>query len=344
MFLNTKETALKQIQDYNFIGKRSSYFKKYVYFICCKCNQVKEKRLYPEKDNFGLDFICRECRYKQTSLDKYGVSNPTKTKQVHDKMVNTCIERYGVENPSYSEQVIEKIKQNNKASLDTTKEKRKQTNLHKYGVEFAQSADCVKQKAAETNMKRYGVKAPCQNYDILKKCFKNIKYDNIYFDSSWEVAYYIWCKRQGKDIKRNTKMYKLSNGTYCNPDFLVDNQLIEIKGDHLKKSQNYKYKKEFYEKNNVKVLSYDDLYYIFKEVYSEMKEKGLPLPKLQSKRGIIEISSIDEIEEYKHKNVKFLYVCTNCKKMNITGYEILKHFNNLLCKSCRKESASNTEG
>lgn len=164
---------------------------------------------------------------------------------------------------------------------------------------------------------------------------KKIKWDNIYFDSSWEVAYYIWCKKHDIDIERNYQMFELSNGRKCCPDFIVNGQLVEIKGDHLKKNENYKYKQKFYTKNNIKVLSYDDLLPIFKEVYSILIENNLPLPRIRTKRKIHSISSIDEIEQYKNENCKIQYVCTECGAMNITGYKILKHFNNLLCKKCR---------
>lgn len=255
--------------------------KKYIFYKCEKCGCIKEKRLYPEKDNFGLDFICRECRYKETCLEKYGVDNPSKTEENKNKYEQTCLEKYGVNNASKNDEVKEKIKKNNKANNESTRWKYKQTCLERYGVDNAAKADCVKKKTEETNIKKYGVKAPCQNYNVLKKVFKRVKYDGEYFDSTWEVAYWIWCKQNNKDIKRNKKMYKLKNGKYCHPDFIVNKQLVEIKGDFLKKQESYKYKQMFYEENNVLVLSYNDLIPIFKEVYDYMKSENLPLPRLK---------------------------------------------------------------
>lgn len=58
-------------------------------------------------------------------------------------------------------------------------------------------------------------------------------YMGIYCDSSWELAYVIFCIEHNKNIKRNTeKRYYVYNNkllVYI-PDFIVDGKLIEIKG------------------------------------------------------------------------------------------------------------------
>lgn len=58
-------------------------------------------------------------------------------------------------------------------------------------------------------------------------------YKGIWCDSSWELAFVIWCLDGGKDIKRNAQAFpymiqdKVRN---YYPDFLVDGELVEIKG------------------------------------------------------------------------------------------------------------------
>lgn len=339
-YINTKESYFNNISDFPEVSV-GKLLKKFFYYKCNECGIVKSKRIYSENRKIKVDFTCRECKYKNTSKERYGTDNPAKSEKIKEITKKNNLEKYGVDNP---------------AKLESIKEKAKEVNLKKYGAEYHHKfgseefkKDCiriygvdnpaksekVKEKIKETNLKKYSTAAPCQNYEVLKKCFKNIFYDNVYFDSSWEVAYWIWCKNHNKDIKRNTQMYDLSNGTKCLPDFIVDGKIVEIKGDHLKNQKSYKYKFEFYKKNNVTVLSYDDLLPIFKEVYQEMKDKNLPLPRIDSKRDVFFINDISEIEQYKNKNCKIQYVCTNCGTMNITGYKILKHFNNLLCKKCR---------
>ena len=171
-----------------------------------------------------------------------------------------------------------------------------------------------------------------------KVAWKNIFYDNEYFDSSWELAYWIWCKNHKLAIARNHQGFLLSNGSYFYPDFIVDGNLIEIKGDHLKKIESFKYKLDFCKKNNIKILSYDDLLPIFKEVYQFMKDNDLPLPRIKTKRAINEITDISQLDQYKNKNCKIQYNCSCCGMLVITSYQITKHFGNLKCKKCRKQN------
>ena len=58
-------------------------------------------------------------------------------------------------------------------------------------------------------------------------------YKGIFCDSSWELAYVIYCIDHQIDIKRNTTkltyIWKEKTRTYI-PDFLVNGNLVEIKG------------------------------------------------------------------------------------------------------------------
>lgn len=58
-------------------------------------------------------------------------------------------------------------------------------------------------------------------------------YQNFFCDSSWELAYVIYCLDHNISIKRNTEKRKYEwNGKIKNyiPDFIVNNELVEIKG------------------------------------------------------------------------------------------------------------------
>lgn len=74
-----------------------------------------------------------------------------------EKRKKTNLKRYGAENPFASEEIKEKIKSDI---------------FEKHGVEYTAQLDSTKKKIEETNMKRYGVKAPLQNKDILEKLQK----------------------------------------------------------------------------------------------------------------------------------------------------------------------------
>ena len=89
-------------------------------------------------------------------------------------------------------------------------------------------------------------------------------YNGIYCDSSWELAYVIYCLDHSILIKRNTEKRQYNwQGKIKNyiPDFIVENEIIEIKG--------YK-TEEWMAKHNcnpdIKVLYESDLETVFKYV------------------------------------------------------------------------------
>lgn len=58
-------------------------------------------------------------------------------------------------------------------------------------------------------------------------------YKGFFCDSSWELAYVVYCLDHNVDIKRNTERRQYAwNDKIMNyiPDFIVDGKLIEIKG------------------------------------------------------------------------------------------------------------------
>ena len=67
---------------------------------------------------------------KQTSLEKYGVTNAFKCEEVREKYKQTCFKKYGVEHPFQSKEILEK---------------RKRGWLEKYGVEHISQSKEYKQ-------------------------------------------------------------------------------------------------------------------------------------------------------------------------------------------------------
>ena len=116
--------------------------------------------------------------------------------------------------------------------------------------------------------------------------FRKYLYNNIRFDSSWELIYYIYCKDHNINIKRcedEHYEYFYNNKKYLYyPDFIVNGEFIDIKGDHylnddgslrkVYKNQNLDKLKCKYKcmiDNNVKLLSSEDL----KKEFEYCKEK-----------------------------------------------------------------------
>lgn len=114
---------------------------------CIHCG----KQLKPKDVLLGHKFCCHYCQTqsdqrreaaKKTNLEKYGVDNPAKAKQVLDKRKQTCLEKYGAES------VVQ---------ADFFKEKSKQTLMEHYGVDAPFKSKQIKQKATQTVIDRYGV-------------------------------------------------------------------------------------------------------------------------------------------------------------------------------------------
>lgn len=115
---------------------------------------------------------------------------------------------------------------------------------------------CSKKKTCQ---EKYGVDNYAQSKLFHKKAKKNISYDGLYFDSSWELIFYKYHKAVGSDIVRNPISIEYYVGDKKHlyfPDFSVNGILYEIKGDHFldkdgilinpfDESQNEKYQAKF---------------------------------------------------------------------------------------------------
>ena len=210
-------------------------------------NRIKEDGMLEKYGNINPALVqgLREKTIK-TNLERYGVENPMQAKEIQDKAKQTNLEKYGVENGGGSRQAQEKIKK---------------TNLERYGVENSFQADIVKEKIKQTLFDRYGV------YHALASRYK---YQEQYFDSFPELCFYMYYIENNIGIIREpVELNFIFEGKLVHyyPDFLVNNQLIEIKGDQFLTEDGswcnpfdhsldalFKTKYECAIKNNVKIL------------------------------------------------------------------------------------------
>lgn len=208
-------------------------------------------------------------RRKQTCLEKYGVSHPWASEDVKQARKNKLLETYNVDNVSQLESVKDKKKQtslehfgaehhlqspefvneyrnvnNEKFGVDfpflkpEAIVKRKQTCLEKYGSENPSTSEIVKKRKEATCLEHYGVKYYAQSKEASKNRRQLYNYDGQNFDSKPELAFYIWCKDHGKNISRNVEGIKYTvpeddREHYYFPDFNVDGELYEIKGNQF---------------------------------------------------------------------------------------------------------------
>lgn len=176
----------------------------------CKCGCGKEvtsknpKVVFISGHNMKGCKMSKECieKRKITSMIRYGTDNPSKNKEIINKIKTVLINKniedpqrqerinekrrktvneiYGVDFVTQIEDVKNKIKETSLTRYGVTnilasKEFReiiKQKNLVKYGVEYTAQLESVKQKCREKWLKHYGVDNPSKCKKILEKIKK----------------------------------------------------------------------------------------------------------------------------------------------------------------------------
>ena len=217
--------------------------------------------LYQVSDGSIKNWLRQYGITKDRSLSKQNLSKtllkrtPEQIASQQAKAKATSLERYGDENYRNPAKNIETNKNNHGGVyVSTNSPGYKQTLINKYGSLEAAYADMHEktsktkelrygnknynnpEKTAETNMQKYGVKAPAQNKEIFSKINKPYYYEGEKFNSSWELAYYIYCKDNNINIEHEPETLPYTVGDniyYYIPDFKIGDQLIEIKGDHF---------------------------------------------------------------------------------------------------------------
>lgn len=231
-------------------------------FVCENCGRevVVDKKYYTVN-------LCRACKISKTKKE----FSLEKKKEILSKREKTSLQRYGVKNPGASDKAKNSQKQTmikNYGSVENAykcfQEKRANTLLDKYGVDNNAKRPEVKEKTKQTLIKKYGSikeayrkrkesiqSAMMEHYGVTTNLvfvkFKKYAYDNTFFDSSWELAYYIWLKDSNIDFEYHTNRIEYigddNEKHFYYPDFIVNGRIIEIKGDHFFNENNEPYDK-----------------------------------------------------------------------------------------------------
>ena len=173
--------------------------KKHGLFITTGYALVKNKACCPFciKEQYKL----REELKKKIFLEKYGVDNPMKDKNVKNKLKESMFNKYGVDNA---------------AKLDSVQEKRKNTMIDKYGATSYIGSDEGKAHIEKINMERYGSKNFMQSnarFNVLanmkeKRIATSLKKYGADHYSKSDEAKKLRFKRKVKEIET-----KKQNGT-----------------------------------------------------------------------------------------------------------------------------------
>ena len=260
---------------------------------CIKANDIRKSKelIYSSVANtnierYGVANVLQaeevKQKIKQTCLAVYGVDNPAKAECTKQKAEKTCLERYGVAHTTVVPEFRAKMKQTNLEryggasafSSQQVRDKSAATNLKKYGIKYQFDRPEIRAQIEQTNLSRYGVINPFQMSDFKNKAWKKYIYNGIRFDSTWELALYIFAIDHGEPIVREPKRFKYTvaeKDHYYTPDFLYKDEFVDVKGTHLIKDgfiidpyghlseQELSAKNDCIIKNNIKLMTRKDI-------------------------------------------------------------------------------------
>ena len=221
--LNNIENHIKvnKLTPINFNDSLNYYIKKILTQNKCKvCNKIIHS-----KSNYCSN-LCKKKDVKtiinktyKTLLEKNGSSSPLGSSKAKEKIKKTCLKKYGTEHPSSNNNVKYKIKNTN---IQTYKnkdlknklskkikeaysndsfniiEKRKQTNLKKYGEYKILTSNAIN-KAKNTLNKKYGVTNP---FEIDENTYEKAKMGSIRFFSNKDNKNKSIEKRKQTNLKK----------------------------------------------------------------------------------------------------------------------------------------------
>lgn len=158
----------------------------------------------------------------------------------------------------------------------------------------------IQEKIKATCLKRYRVENYTQTSDFHTKVITHYKFNNETFDSSWGLAYWIYAKDHNIQIEHEPVRltYSVNNKTYYYfPDFRINNQLLEIKGDHMCNNKKIKdlwgnlgakklqAKIKCMQENNIKILNYSDIKFALDYVKNNYGKNYLKQFKIQPRKN-----------------------------------------------------------
>ena len=182
----------------------------------------QEKIKITNLKRYGREFYFQTENFKEkakkTWMKNYGVDNSMKALVIQDRAKQTNIERYGYDNAAKSPEIKEKILQSNLEhwgsktyceskfyNKDLEMEKRRQTNIQKFGVQHPLQLDEFKEKQKENVLAKYGVENVCQIPEIRNKIHETTKKNNSFGKSRGENFVFETLLRKFPNTQRQYK-------------------------------------------------------------------------------------------------------------------------------------------
>ena len=181
----------------------------------CETSVIKDGRFKERQRNL----LCRQCNLSLScslkngfdAISKPDVCVPIKAEADFDKIKNGRMIRYNCKKCG--------------VVCETRVKSDRRDRLRRL---LCQQCQCI-----DTNNCHWGVDYAMQNKDVLSKVHRKYNYNGLKFDSSWELAFWIYRVDNNISINREPRSftYEFDGKTHKYfPDFEVNGQLYEIKG------------------------------------------------------------------------------------------------------------------
>lgn len=249
-------------------------------------------------------------------IQKYGVDNPWKLKEIQDKCKNTIIQNNGGMGAA-SEKIKEKMKQTNllkygyehnwqdpeeqkRSHSKEAKEKQKQTCLRKYGVEYSGQAEIKKIKTKKSCMKHFGVEYVAQAESVKQKQQETKRKNHTFNISIPEKKTYELLKEKFSDI-----MYQYKSEQYpfmC--DFYIPSLNLYIECNYHWTHSGHPYNENsINDINKVNELRCKNTKFYNNAIYTwtirDVNKRNIAK---QNNLNYIEFWNINEVKEWLNKN------------------------------------------
>lgn len=179
----------------------------------------------------GSEYYSNRTKASETKLIKYGDANYNNI----EKAISTSKERYGgvgFQSPELNKKSKDTNLARHGSSTYSNTEKQVATCRARWGYDNYNN----RTKTQETCFERYGVRSYSQTSDFSHQRRKRYKFNDVSFDSSWELYLWIYCVDHDISIETAKVSFEYIVGekiyTY-HPDFVINNTLVEVKGDHF---------------------------------------------------------------------------------------------------------------
>lgn len=276
------------------------------YGICkkCKCSFTSKNRVVTEE---------QKVLQKEKSLQAWNSKSEEERKNIIKKRRNslkqTCSNRTKEEKEKIGKHISEVQQNFSKEKKTEISEKKRVAQINYWSDLDDSSREYLRKKNKESHLtenylnRRLEIqKSRTKEYwkEIRSKSHHSYFYEGLDFDSSWELAVWIYAKDHSLDIEREPIMFEYEvNGKVKKyfPDFKLNEDLIEVKGDHFFKNGKmicpfdeslndiYEAKHQCGLKNKVKFWTSKEMQNILKYVedkytkdYLELFKKDLSFP------------------------------------------------------------------